>query len=380
MAPPSASSFTALAGAFAQALWLVPLGPLRAECRVGTLVTELDTRGFSDFVNKNDKVAVDFYNPGDAQWPTWNQELQSALRQVRDLGSNVPIAKVNVVAEKELMKKYVPNGPFPQLMWFQHGEPTSYHRSLRKAKNIMDFVLALDRDPIQVYEKEQDVRTSVNRAVWFQVPKGSEAYKVLQVVSKKHMDTTEFAFKDSQLNEIRWVAEDKPESELYTGELNVETLERWIRGHLTRSEPLPEPQEGDSLPVVGANFEDVVLREDKDVFLLIYAPWCGFSRKFIPTWESLARRAAAVPHLVVAKMDGDRNGSPYPEDFSWNAYPTVFFVKAGTRKPVVFHGNRTETRLLEFARQHSSRTVSAELDAAVEGAPVTVDDNPEWEL
>jgi len=134
------------------------------------------------------------------------------------------------------------------------------------------------------------------------------------------------------------------------------------------------------LPVVGSTFEEMVLRADKDVFLLIYAPWCGWSRKFIPTWESLARRAASVPHLVVAKMDGDRNGSPYPEDFSWNAYPTVFFVKAGSRKPIVFHGNRTEARLLEFARQHGSSKASEELEAAIKGSPLAVSDNPEWEL
>merc|ERR1719401_2177911 len=100
----------------------------------------------------------------------------------------------------------------------------------------MDFVLALDRDPIQSYESEQEVRQSVNRAVWAQVPKGSAAYKVLEVVAKKHMDTTEFAFKDSKKNEIRWVTEDKPESELFDGEISVDSLERWIRAHLTRSE------------------------------------------------------------------------------------------------------------------------------------------------
>ena len=31
---------------------------------------------------------------------------------------------------------------------FTHGEPTQYHRSLRTAKAMTDFVLALDRDPM----------------------------------------------------------------------------------------------------------------------------------------------------------------------------------------------------------------------------------------
>jgi len=363
-------------------VWLLAVcwGPPCAEARIGTQVTELDVRSFDDFLRKNDKVAVDFYDPGDANWPSWNLELQTALRQIRDVGSNVPIAKLNVVAEKEVMKKFVPNGPFPQLMWFLHGQPTSYHRSLRKSKNILDFVLALDRDPIQGFGSEQEVRDYVNRAVWAQVPKASAAYKVLEIVAQKHMDTTAFAFKDSSKNEIRWLSDENKETELFEGEVTTEKLEHWVRGHLTRSEPLPEHQEGDSVPVVGSTFEEMVLQPDKDVFLLIYAPWCGWSRKFIPTWESLARRAAAVPHLVVAKMDGDRNGSPYPEDFKWNSYPTVFFVKAGSRSPVVFHGNRTEARLLEFAREHGSNKTSKELDAAIKGVPLVITDNPEWEL
>lgn len=85
--------------------------------------------------------------------------------------------------EAALARKYVPNGPFPQLMWFQHGEPTQYHRRratpsaasgartrrtseqterdvsasasmpharrrLRKTDRIVDFALSLDRIPI----------------------------------------------------------------------------------------------------------------------------------------------------------------------------------------------------------------------------------------
>lgn len=62
--------------------------------------------------------------------------------------------------------------------------------------------------------------------------------------------------------------------------------------------------------------------------MLVYVPWCGFSRKFLPVWQAFARAVANVKHLVVAKMDGDQNTSPLPEDFSWTAYPHIFFVKA----------------------------------------------------
>lgn len=39
----------------------------------------------------------------------------------------------------------------------------------------------------------------------------------------------------------------------------------------------------------------------------------------MPTWEELARRVHGTPQLVVAKMDGDLNDSPFPEEFRWSA-------------------------------------------------------------
>eukprot|EP00932_Pfiesteria_piscicida_P008471 SRR837773.1890.p1 GENE.SRR837773.1890~~SRR837773.1890.p1 ORF type:complete len:218 (-),score=82.56 SRR837773.1890:9-605(-) len=198
------------------------------------------------------------------------------------------------------------------------------------------------------------------------------------------MDTVEFAFKEASSTDIRWLEEGvEYDNSQYSGEVTVDLLEQWVRTHLIRSEPLPEPQEGDSVPVVGQTFEQLVLQPDKDVFLLIYASWCGYSRKFMPAWEGLARRLRHVPNLVLAKMDGDRNGSPYPEDFSWHAYPTVFFIKAGTRKPVVFHGNRTEARLLSFLKENGSREMVRALEEALASTPTSESGGvleSDWEL
>lgn len=361
-------------------LLLLPIcAPRLAVARIGMSATDLSGSTFESFIQKNERALVDFFDPQDREWHEMNTALESAMRDAKDAGSQVAIAKVSKDREAELTKKYVPNGPFPQLLWFQNGEPTQYHRSLRKAKNILDFILALDRTPIQPFSSEEEVKKAVNRAVWAQVPKDSPMYKVLEVVASKHMDTVEFAFKDVSGFDVRWIEEGHDDKHsAYTGEADVNTFDHWVRKQLTRSEPLPEPQEGDSVAVVGHNFEDIVLQKDKDVFLLVYAPWCGFSRKFFPIWESMARRVAHVPHLVVGKMDGDRNGSPFPEDFSWTAYPTVFFVRAGERKPVVFHGNRTVSRLLDFARLHGSKDLPRELDDAEKGlSPADVAD---WEL
>mmetsp|Transcript_56082 Transcript_56082/g.157338 ORF Transcript_56082/g.157338 Transcript_56082/m.157338 type:complete len:382 (-) Transcript_56082:86-1231(-) len=346
-----------------------------ASARIGFQLTDLGNSTFEAFLKANDKVLVDFYDPADEAWTANNLELQNAVRDTRNAGYDVPFAKVDIAKEKELAQKYVPNGPFPQLMWFQHAEPTQYHRRLRKAKAIVDFVTSLDRSPITQAESEAWVRESANRAIFAQFPRSSPMYHALEVVASKHMDTVLVCYKSSGTFEVKWLEEGKEGA--FTGNQTVEALDHWVRHMLTKSEPLPEPQEGDSLIVVGQTFEEIVFRADKDVFLLVYAPWCGFSRKFIPTWEALARHTKSVSHLVVAKMDGDLNDSPYPEDFAWRVYPTVFFLPAGKRKPVVFHGNRILANLLAFARQHGSQGLPAELDAA---AATPLHDEDEWEL
>merc|ERR1719217_582249 len=146
----------------------------------------------------------------------------------------------------------------------------------------------------------------------------------------------------------------------YEGQFEATVLDRWVRQQLVKSEPVPEDpallEESGSKVVVGKTFEDIVLQKDRDVIMQIYAPWCGFCKKFGPVWDEFAQEVAGVKSLVVAKMDGSRNGSPFPEDFSWDSYPKVFLVKAGAKKPIHFSGNRTVENLVEFARKHGSKS------------------------
>eukprot|EP00913_Durusdinium_trenchii_P021458 g20166.t1 len=223
---------------------------------------------------------------------------------------------------------------------------------------MTDFVLALDRDPILQVKSQDEAASSFNRAVFGSVPKGSPSYKALEVVAAKHMDTVAVTFRESLENKVIYLDETKGEPVAYAGQLDAVSLDEWVKELLLKSEPIPEGhpvyQDG-SLVVVGKTFEEVVSKKDQDVFMLVYAPWCGFSRKFLPVWQSFARAVSQVKHLVVAKMDGDQNSSPLQEDFSWTSYPHIFFVKAGTKKPIVFHGNRTVSHLVQFAEEHGSK-------------------------
>merc|ERR550532_287042 len=103
------------------------IAPLSAMGRLGMTAQTLTQKTFDRFVSKNEKVIVDFINGTDKEWSKLDTELQAAVRKARSLGCEVPISQVDVSKESELAKQFVPNGPFPQLVWFQGGELTQYH-------------------------------------------------------------------------------------------------------------------------------------------------------------------------------------------------------------------------------------------------------------
>lgn len=306
---------------------------------------------------------VDFYDPSDSDWPHHSSELEAALVQVRSMGNNrVPLAKVDAVKEGALAKRYVKNGRYPQLMWFVHGEPTQYHRTIRNAKMMSDFVLALDRPPLtQIRNKEQ--AHDYNRAVVAMTTKGSKLYKVLEIVGQKHMDTIAFVYVENSKDEIEFVEDNKETIKFPSnGEITVNAVEEFVTKCLPfKSEEIPkgdDEMDGYTTMIVGNNFETKVLQKDKDVLLLVHAPWCGFCKKIQPAWDALARTLKEIPHLLVAKMDGSRNGSPRPADFSWDAYPTIFHVRAGDTWPTIYRGDRTAESLLAFVKEHASAPIN----------------------
>ncbi|PFH32933.1 protein disulfide-isomerase domain-containing protein [Besnoitia besnoiti] len=123
------------------------------------------------------------------------------------------------------------------------------------------------------------------------------------------------------------------------------------------SQPVPSENNGPVKVIVRDTFESEVLKSDKDVLLEVYAPWCGHCKKLEPVYEAFAQHAAKSPsaakNLVVAKMDGTQNKLD-SADFQWKGYPTVWFVKKGSDKPIVFSGERTVDGLKKFVSEHST--------------------------
>ena len=102
----------------------------------------------------------------------------------------------------------------------------------------------------------------------------------------------------------------------------------------------------------------------QDVLLEVYAPWCGHCKKLQPVYEAFGEQVQKSPSasrgLLVAKLDGTQNKLDNP-DFQWTGYPTIWFIKKGTTKPIKHVGGRSGKDLLKFVQEHASSKIEIDL-------------------
>ncbi|EJD44373.1 protein disulfide isomerase [Auricularia subglabra TFB-10046 SS5] len=134
-----------------------------------------------------------------------------------------------------------------------------------------------------------------------------------------------------------------------------------------RSQPVPERQDESVWTVVSDSFIEVVFDDAKDVFVELYAPWCGHCKTLKPIWDQLGERYAAFgDRIIIAEMDATENDLPPEAGFTVPSFPTLKFKKAGSREFISFYGDRTLDALVEFVEKNA---VNA-LDAAAKTAEV----------
>ncbi|SCA48534.1 protein disulfide isomerase, putative [Plasmodium ovale] len=139
-----------------------------------------------------------------------------------------------------------------------------------------------------------------------------------------------------------------------------------------KSEPIPDEDKNAPVKVVvGNSFIDIVLESGKDVLLEIYAPWCGHCKRLEPVYEDLGRKLKKYDSIIIAKMDGTLNESPV-KDFEWSGFPTIFFIKAGSKVPLPYEGERSLKGFVDFLNKHATNT-----PISVDGVPALEDGTSE---
>lgn len=95
-----------------------------------------------------------------------------------------------------------------------------------------------------------------------------------------------------------------------------------------KSEEIPEKNDGPVKILVGKNFEDEVINNNKDVLVKFYAPWCGHCKTLAPKWEAAAEKLKHNKNIVIAKIDSTANEVP---QVTIRGFPTIKFFPNGKK-------------------------------------------------
>lgn len=140
----------------------------------------------------------------------------------------------------------------------------------------------------------------------------------------------------------------------------------WVRGPPGPPEA-EEPSLGPVHEVMGPTFLQKVVDPDANVLLLLYAPFCGFSKKLQPIFEELGRNFAGNHRLHFARIDTTENELPpsrWVGQLERHRVPRIYLYKHGNKTlPEVYppDAEQTYASLLRWLEQHLPHGV---LDAA----------------
>lgn len=127
-----------------------------------------------------------------------------------------------------------------------------------------------------------------------------------------------------------------------------------------KSEPVPESQ-GALKKVVGKNWDDLVMNSDADVFIKMYAPWCGHCKSMAPAWEEFAESLADDDSVIIADFDATAN-DPGHSAYSVTGYPSLFWAPNGDKKnPKKYQGGRTVEDFKKWVKENRSSPAKDEL-------------------
>ncbi len=171
--------------------------------------------------------------------------------------------------------------------------------------------------------------------------------------------------KDKDLPSVR-IADTRNDLKKYNmeGEINEKNIlkfvEDWenkkLKPHLKSAEE-PKENNGDVYVVVGKTFERDVIKNDKDVMLLFYAPWCGHCKALHPKYEEVARKLKAKnPKLVMAKCDATENEV---ESVNISGFPTVKFYPGNKKDqaPLDYNGDRSVDDIIKFIKTNAATPI-----------------------
>ncbi|XP_053966934.1 uncharacterized protein LOC128868643 [Anastrepha ludens] len=144
----------------------------------------------------------------------------------------------------------------------------------------------------------------------------------------------------------------------FLGLLNANNLKKFcvklMNNELFETEPVSEDDEEGFVRVgVAVNFEQLVLKSDVDIFLVLYGSKCPCSRELMPILEEVGK-LLQDEDIIVVKVNAESNYLPL-KFYAWY-YPTIYYMRRGDKNNLIeFSGaTRTVKDIIKFIAKHAT--------------------------
>lgn len=156
------------------------------------------------------------------------------------------------------------------------------------------------------------------------------------------------------------VAKDKDGKKYAMSEkFSVDSFDKFVESFLDgklepfmKSEEEPDNEGANVKVAVGKNFDQLVTKSEKDIFIEFYAPWCGHCKSLAPTWDQLGEKLSSESGVEIVKLDATAND--IPDLFTVQGFPTLYWFPKDTKTPVKYEGSRDFEALFGYVAKHAT--------------------------
>eukprot|EP00056_Hartaetosiga_gracilis_P010512 m.155789 g.155789 ORF g.155789 m.155789 type:complete len:356 (-) comp13329_c0_seq1:3468-4535(-) len=167
---------------------------------------------------------------------------------------------------------------------------------------------------------------------------------IAEVDADKHRDLGK-RFGVSGFPTLKYFEKGSSEPSDYSGGRTAEDLLTFInkKGFNGRIKQTPS----DVVVLTERNFDEIVMDENKDVFVEFYAPWCGHCKSLAPTYEKFGTTFKNEDDIVIAKMDADKYKTT-PGRYGVTGFPTLKWFPKNNKDGEAYNGGRGGDDLVSF--------------------------------